>query len=73
MAKKGTLEQWRSFAGLSRRELAEKITKSEKTIQNWETGETQPNAEDIKELEKALNIKWADVLLVGKDLRKTEE
>ena len=69
MKKKGTLKQWRMFAGFSRSELAKNINKSEKTVQNWEEGVTQPTAIDIAEIEKVLQIKWADVLLVQKDLR----
>ena len=59
---------WRMFAGLTRKELADRIKKSEKTIQNWEEGESQPDANDIKELEQVLNIKWAEVILVPKPL-----
>ena len=68
MKRKGTLKQLRLFAGLTRKELAIILGKSEGTIQNWETGKTQPNANDIKMLEQALNIRWADVILVQKDL-----
>lgn len=69
MKRTGTLKQWRMFAGLTRAELAERITKSERSIQNWEEGETQPDANDIKELEQVLNIKWAEVVLMPKPLR----
>lgn len=68
MKRTGTLKQWRMFAGLTRKDLADQIKKSEKTIQNWEEGESQPDANDIKELEQVLNIKWAEVVLVQKDL-----
>lgn len=69
MKRTGTLKQWRMFAGLTRAELAERIKKSERSIQNWEEGVTQPDANDIKELEQVLNIKWAEVILMRKDLR----
>ena len=56
------------FAGLTRKDLADRIKKSEKTIQNWEEGESQPDANDIKELEQVLDIKWAEVVLMPKPL-----
>lgn len=69
MKRTGTLKQWRMFTGLTRKDLADRIKKSEKTIQNWEEGESQPDANDIKELEQVLNIKWAEVVLMPKPLR----
>lgn len=69
MKRKGTLKQLRMFAGLTRKDLAQKLGKSESTVRNWEVGTTQPNANDIVKLEDVLNIKWADVVLVQKDLR----
>ena len=69
MRKKGTLKQWRMFAGLTRSELAVCIKKSESTIQNWESGKYQPNARDIEMLEKVLQVDWSDVILVQKGLR----
>ena len=68
MKRKGTLKQLRLFAGLTRKDLAQKLGRSESTIQNWEKGRSQPNANDIVKLEQVLNIKWADVVLVQKDL-----
>ena len=68
MKRKGTLKQLRLFAGMTRKNLAKALGKSESTIQNWETGRTQPNANDIAKLEQVLNMKWADVILVHKDL-----
>lgn len=68
MKRKGTLKQLRLFAGMTRKNLAEALGKSESTIQNWETGRSQPNANDIAKLEQVLNMKWADVILVHKDL-----
>lgn len=67
MKRKGTLKQLRLFAGMTRKSLAEALGKSEGTIQNWETGRSQPNANDIAKLEQVLNMKWADVILVHKD------
>lgn len=68
MKRKGTLKQLRLFAGMTRKNLAKALGKSESTIQNWETGRSQPNANDIAKLEQVLNMKWADVILVHKDL-----
>lgn len=56
------------FAGLTRHQLAQELGKSDSTIQNWETGRSQPNANDIVRLEQVLNMRWADVILVQKDL-----
>ena len=68
MRRKGTLKELRMFAGMTRHQLAEAIGKSDSTIQNWETGRSQPNASDIVSLEQVLKIRWADVILVQKDL-----
>ena len=68
MKRKGTLKQLRLFAGMTRKNLAEALGKSESSIQNWEIGRSQPNANDIAKLEQVLNMKWADVILVHKDL-----
>jgi ribosome-binding protein aMBF1 (putative translation factor) len=57
------------FAGLTRKDLAQKLGKSESTVRNWETGRTQPNANDMVKLEQVLNIKWSDVILMQNDLR----
>ena len=53
---------------MTRKELSQEIGRSEATIQNWETGRSQPNANDIVKLEQVLNMKWADVILVQKGL-----
>ena len=68
MRRKGTLKELRLFAGLTRHQLAEALGKSDSTIQNWETGRSQPNANDIVRLEQVLNMRWADVILVQKVL-----
>jgi len=69
LKRKGTLKQLRLFAGMSRKELADELGKSVGTVRNWEIGMSQPNANDIVKLEQVLNMKWADVILVQKDLR----
>ena len=64
MERKFTLRQWRKVADMSIAELAKEVGKSDKTIQNWEQGITQPNATDIAKLEQVLNINWSsDILL----------
>jgi ribosome-binding protein aMBF1 (putative translation factor) len=57
------------FTGMTRKDLAQKLGKSDSTVRNWETGRTQPNANDIVKLEQVLNIKWSDVILMQNDLR----
>ena len=57
---KYTLRQWRILSGLSQTELGEAVDRGQDTISRWERGETQPKAGDIAKLEKVLNIKWSD-------------
>lgn len=59
-----TLKQWRQLAGLTQKQLAEKVEKNQATIVRWEKGETQPKADDIAKIEKVLNIKWSDDIVV---------
>lgn len=44
------LRHYRESAGLTQRQLAEKIGKSFRTVQQWEWGDTYPNAEMIWKL-----------------------
>lgn len=63
---KYTLKQWRQLAGLTQEALADMIGCDRTTLVRWEQGKTQPKADDIAKLEKALSIKWSDDVVVPK-------
>ena len=70
-----TLKQWRQLAGLTQEQLSEALKANgldtaRSTIVSWESGRTQPNAKAISELEKVLNIKWSDDILLCKKGKK---
>lgn len=60
---KYTLKQWRRLRGLSQQALADTVGVNYTTIWRWETGD-MPNAKYIPLLEKALDIKWSDDVLM---------
>lgn len=63
---KHTLKQWRQLTGLTQEALAEAIGVDRTTLIRWEQGKTQPKADDIANLEQALNIKWSDDVVMPK-------
>lgn len=63
---KHTLRQWRQLAGLTQDDLAEAVGVHRTTIVRWEQGKTQPTAEDIAKIEKALAVKWSDDVVLPK-------
>lgn len=63
---KYTLKQWRQLAGLTQEALADMIGCDRTTLVRWEQGKTQPKADDIAKLERALSIKWSDDVVVPK-------
>lgn len=63
---KHTLRQWRQLAGLTQDNLAEAVGVHRTTIVRWEQGKTQPTAEDIAKIEKALAVKWSDDVILPK-------
>ena len=63
---KHTLRQWRQLAELTQEELAEAVGRDRTTIVRWEQGKTQPTAEDIAKIEKALAVKWSDDVILPK-------
>ena len=60
---KYTLKQWRRLRGLSQQALADAVGVNYTTIWRWEAGD-MPNAKYIPLLEKALDIKWSDDVLM---------
>ena len=57
-----TLFQLRKEKGLSQEELAEKLNVSRQTISKWETGETLPDIENLKNLALILEFSIDNML-----------
>lgn len=47
-----TLKAWRVNSGLSIKEVAKRMNKTERTIQNWESGSTIPDKANLDNLAK---------------------
>lgn len=60
---KYTLRQWRKLRDITIKGLAEAVGVDYTTIWRWEKGD-MPNAKYIPLLEKALDIKWSDDVLL---------
>ena len=56
METKEILLKLRNKAGLSQEELAEKVYVTRQAVSRWETGETLPNTETLKQLSKFYNV-----------------
>ena len=65
---KATIAQWRGLKGMSQTELAEAISKTQKTISAWETGKTEPRPSDLDAIHRALRLRATDHILLQKDL-----
>ena len=52
METKEILLKLRNKAGLSQEELAEKVYVTRQAVSRWETGETLPNTETLKQLSR---------------------
>lgn len=55
METKEILLKLRNKAGLSQEELAEKVYVTRQAVSRWETGETLPNTETLKQLSRLYN------------------
>ena len=64
---KQTLREWRKERGMSQKRLAEMVGVTGNTIRNWEKNATEPTTSQYTALKKALLLKSADVIIVGKD------
>lgn len=56
METKEILLKLRNKAGLSQEELAEKVYVTRQAASRWETGETLPNTETLKQLSRLYNV-----------------
>ena len=56
METKEILLKLRNKSGLSQEELAEKVYVTRQAVSRWETGETLPNTETLKQLSKLYNV-----------------
>lgn len=58
-----TLKAARVNAGLTQKEIAEILNRSESTIINWENGKTKISVRDFKRLCSALNVNESEIFL----------
>ena len=56
MSTKEVIYELRTKNGLSQDELAEKVFVTRQAVSRWETGETVPNTETLKQLSKLFNV-----------------
>ena len=50
------LKDARKYAGLTQKQIAEKLNVVESCYANWEQGRTEPNISNLRNLSKILNI-----------------
>ena len=65
------LKEYRKLIGLSQTELAQKINTPQTTISAWERGVIMPNANQLPDIAKALDVSFAD--LCGHPDEKSED
>ena len=61
---KYTIKQWRGIRGLSQKDLAKAIGKTDMTISLWETGKTEPAWSDLVKISQALNTGGIDNIVM---------
>lgn len=59
---KGTIKQWRTWQGMTQKELAEKVEVSLPTIWGWEK-DTIPSGKKLQELASVFGISADDIIL----------
>ena len=59
---KMTLKALRANKNMSQKEAAKAVGVSEETWRNYELGKSFPNVLSIKKIEKAFNVKYADII-----------
>ena len=55
------LKEYRKTAGLSQKELAERLGKAQTVISSWEIGTGEPNASQLPAVAKALGVTLSDI------------
>ena len=61
MAKQHTLKQIRKLAALTQEQAADKLNISHDTISRWESGATQPTANQIADLCRLYEVQFEDI------------
>ena len=56
METKDVIREYRTKAGLSQEQLAEKVFVTRQAVSRWETGETTPNTETLKLLSRLFDV-----------------
>lgn len=56
------LKDARKYAGLTQKQIAEKLNVVESCYANWEQGRTEPNISNLRNLSKILNISIDELL-----------
>lgn len=62
----GQIRHFRELAGLSKSDLARRVGVSPTAVHNWEENGVMPRMEVMLELEKALEVRWTQ-LMTGHD------
>lgn len=53
---------WREYRGLDQKDIARLLKTSQASVSRWETGQTQPNIDQMIELSRVLNASLDDIL-----------
>ena len=61
---KMTLAMLRKIAGYTQETFAEALDVDRSTVAFWETGRTHPSGKNVAKIEKVLNIKWSEDVLM---------
>ena len=62
----GQIKHFRELAGISKSDLARRVGVSPTAVHNWEENGVMPRMEVMLELEKALEVRWTQ-LMTGSD------
>ncbi|MFL6754570.1 MAG: helix-turn-helix domain-containing protein [Sphingomicrobium sp.] len=65
------IKHFRGLAGLSKSDLARRVGVSPTAVHNWEENGVMPRIEVMLELEKALEVRWTQ-LMTGNDNPETQ-
>ena len=57
-----TIQKLRLAHGISQKTLGEKLGCSQRTISDWENGNTEPNIDAIKKLVALFDVSYEDLL-----------